>query len=412
MPPKRTFQKGQLISEEEIAEKAHELWSKRETQRIVGSSEEDWRQAKRILEEQRSFSLGKRIKQMGAIATRPFKWTEKRVLEPFANTLDHADIFRIVEKLIPVIEAFGVIAIPFVLWSVTQSAQVAKDNLEQKAREQKDKLEQAARAQEAVKTYLNQLSSVFLAGNLEKDEKLRIVTRASTLALLNDPNLEGTHKGQVIDYLDELNLIHIEPRPTTSQNSKPTEPIISLAKANLSGAALRGVNLSGANLDSANFSGAALNGANLSGVNSKHTNFSDARFAYANLSSADFFGAGFNGADFFYANLSDTKFRGVSFMGSNLENSNLSGANLDGVDFYGANLSGANLSGVNLSRARFYALTMVDDLSGANLSSADLSGSDLSDDDLSLTKLCRTTLPPSSKLDPNRDCKELGIPVP
>jgi uncharacterized protein YjbI with pentapeptide repeats len=352
-----------------------------------------------------------RAKRLWSAIKTPFRWTEKRAIEPFANYLDQADIFRIVEKLSPMIEAFGIIAIPIVIWWMTDSGQKAKEDAEKAARAQEDKLEQAARAQEAVKTYLNQLSTVFLAGNLEKDEKLRTVTRASTLALLNDPNLEGTHKGQVIDYLDELNLIHIEPRPTTSQNSKPTEAIISLAKANLSGASLRGVNLSGANLDSANFSGAALNGANLGSAHSKHANFSGAQFAYAHLNSANFFDADFSGANFFDAKLSDTKLRSVSFTGSDLKNANLSGANLNMVSFLGANLSGVNFSGVNLSSTRAFDLSHAN-LSGANLSSADLSGSDLSDDDLSLTKLCRTTLPPSSKLDPDRDCKELGIPIP
>jgi uncharacterized protein YjbI with pentapeptide repeats len=301
MPPQRTSKNRQPLSDAEIAQKAYELWLEREAKGVVGSGDEDWQQAKQILEEQRSSWLSKGMRRVGAFASLPFNWTEKRVIEPVANFLDHADIFRIIEKLSPALEAFGVIAIPFAIYFVTQSAQDAKD-----------KSERAARAQEAVKTYLNQLSSVFLDGNLEKDERLRIVTRASTLALLNDPNLEGTHKGQVIAYLAELKLIQIESHLPNSKAPQSTAPIISLALANLKNARLYYANFSGANLDSATLSGtilyfADLSGANLSGANLIYADLSGANLDYANLSSAILYYANLSGANLNDANLSSAK---------------------------------------------------------------------------------------------------------
>ena len=75
------------------------------------------------------------------------------------------------------------------------------------------------------------------------------------------------------------------------------------ARANLSGAVLRGAGLWGANLSGANLSGAVLSGANLSD---------------ANLSGANLSGAGLRGAGLWDANLS----------GANLSGADLSGAGL------------------------------------------------------------------------------------
>jgi uncharacterized protein YjbI with pentapeptide repeats len=131
------------------------------------------------------------------------------------------------------------------------------DGLWTKGEEEADK---AARAQEAVKTYLNQLSTVFLDGNLEKDERLRIVTRASTLALLNDPNLDGRRKGQVIDYLAELKLVQVEVKEPNNltEEEKSKEPLISLASSNLETADLSVAKLFGADLSGRDLSGADL----------------------------------------------------------------------------------------------------------------------------------------------------------
>jgi Pentapeptide repeats (8 copies) len=309
-----------------------------------------------------------------------FRWTERQAIEPLANYLDKADIFRIIEKISPVIEALGVIAIPLVIWFGTEATQKAKDESER-----------AARAQEAVKTYLNQLSTVFLDGNLEKDERLRIVTRASTLALLNDPNMDGTHKGQVIDYLEELRLVQVKPEePPSEKKDKSKEPIISLARANLNGVNLNLADLNGANLSDADLSEGYLIDADL-----RDANLSGAKLKGAKLNLADF-----RGADLHSSDLSFSILIGV----------NLSYADLSYAWFFGTDLSRANLNGVNLSHADFSGAKLKDaDLIGANLFNVNLRDADLSAADLSGAKLCNTQLPPEITLDANRDCKELGI---
>jgi Pentapeptide repeats (8 copies) len=286
---------------------------------------EDWNRGKELLAKQRKKPQTLRRRASTAIK-QAFIRIEKRNIEPFANLLDRVDIFRVVEKLSPVLEAAGVIMIPIVIWWMTDSGQ--------KAKEEADK---AARAQEAVKTYLNQLSTVFLDGNLEKDERLRTVTRASTLALLNDPNLDGERKGQVIKYLTELKLVQMEAKDpkNLTEEEKSKKPLISLASSNLE----------------------------------------DAYLVDADLTKA-----------------------------------NLSRANLSGVNLHGADLRGAYLSRVNLNRAHLFGV----DLSGADLGEANLVGVDLRETnlaevDLSRAYLCKTKLPPSIKLDSNRDCIGLGI---
>lgn len=345
---------------------------------------EDWNQGKKRLEQQQANPQTSKRKALTAIQ-RAFTQIEKHKIEPFANLLNRADIFRIIEKLSPVIEAIGIIAIPLVIWYATQSAQEAKD-----------KSEKAARAQEAVKNYLNQLSTVFLDGSLETDDRLRTVTRASTLALLNDPNLDGEHKGQVIEYLTELNLVSIKTidPEIIKKEDKTKVPLISLAFSNLKDAKLFGANLRGANLEGANLRGADLTFADLKETNLKETNLFGTNLKETDLSGVD---------------LRGMYLRGANLKGARLVETDLTVANLEGADLRGANLRGANLKGTSLSGA---------DLSGATLLETDLSKVDLfwaifwTDRfwaTIRKAKLCKTKLPSGIELDPNRDCKKLEI---
>ncbi|MBW4657548.1 MAG: pentapeptide repeat-containing protein [Drouetiella hepatica Uher 2000/2452] len=324
-PSKKTKSTKPLapISEEAIRERAHELWRSRSRR---STSEEDWNEAKLQLEKEQAARL-KGWRWVASLLNQPFLMLEKRVWEPGANLVERAAFFQIVERLSPVFEAIGVLLIPVVVWYATQSYQ-----------EQKDKQDQAVRQQEAIKTYLSQLTTVFLDGKIKEDKDLQSVTRASTLALLKDPSLDGNGKGQVIGFLSELKLIAIEPK----KGEAKTQIVISLARADLSGADLRSADLRSADLSDVNLSSANLRGSNLS-----------------------------------RANLSDV---------------NLSAADLSAADLSSANLRGADLSNTNISRA--------------NISRADLRGTKLR-----FVKLCKTKLPPSAKVNPDRDCKELGIPT-
>ena len=75
------------------------------------------------------------------------------------------------------------------------------------------------------------------------------VTRASTLTLLKDPSLDGRGKGQVIRFLSELELIAIDDKRETDIKNEEAQkkrkpPVISLARADLSGAILFGATIS------------------------------------------------------------------------------------------------------------------------------------------------------------------------
>lgn len=368
-----------LFSDDAIRQRAYEIYQARGGN--PGDPNADWQEAIRQLEQEHTAQ--KRRRSIFFWLNRPFVWFEKETIEPTANWLDKADIFRIIEKVSPVIEAIGVIAgaiiIPVVIWQVGERAQDAQE-----------KQEKAVRAQTAVQNYLNQLSDTLTTGKLRTDKDLQIIIRASTLALLDSPdlqpqpdldefeNLQNDRKGQTIGYLSETGLIQVE-EPKQPQNNKqagkPKEPVISLAEANLSGAGLIEVNLRGANFNGANLSGAFLSGANLSNTDLSGADLSDAILNSINLSGADL--------------------TATDLSGANLTRANLSGANLRGAFLTSANLSSANLSGANLSSAI---------LIGTNLSSAQ----NWSEEKLTRARLCKTKLPAGANLDPNRDCKELG----
>ena len=324
------------IPETAIQARAHELWQSRSTRR---TAEEDWNEAKRQLEQAARLKGWRRV---ASWLNQPFLLLEKRVWEPGAALVERAAFFQIVEKVSPVLEAIGVLLIPFVVWYATQSYQV-----------QKDKQDQAVRQQDAIKTYLNQLTTVFLDGKIKEDSDLQQVTRASTLALLQDPSLDGDGKGQVIEFLSQLGLILIATEDDEGEaQKKQKQPVISLARVNLSGA-----NLSSANLSGANLSGASLSNANLSNVYLIKDYLIDAT-------------------------------RTAIRINANLINANLSFVNLSGANLDGAILRGANLNYADLSRAKNW-----------------------TEEQLSQAKLCKTQLPPGTTLDPNRDCKELGISI-
>ena len=139
---------------------------------------------------------------------------------------------------------------------------------------------------------------------------------------------------------------------------------INKVRADLSGANLHNVDLSGTDLSSTNLHNANLSGTDLSGANLRGTYLFNADLRGTNLRGVNFRGANVHKADLSGANLHNADLSGTDLSGANLHNADLSGANLSGTDLSGANLHYANLSGT--------------DLSGANLCNADLSNADLS----------------------------------
>jgi uncharacterized protein YjbI with pentapeptide repeats len=290
-------------------------------------------------------------------------WVKKKAIEPTANWLENAAIFRVFEKLSPIIEAVGVILIPIAIFWFTQSDAQHKEGVEK-----------SRRAQESVKTYLGQLTTVFLDGNIKKQKELQQVVRASTLALFLDPDLDGNRKGQVIRYLSELKLI----QGNFADKAKPYISLMGspLQEANLTGSDLQGADLSGSILFKSFLFNVPLSGVNLSGANLEEANLMAAKILNANLS--------------------NTYLQSSNLTGADLSKSNLKNANLSGAVLFGANLSKANFTSTDFAEAN---------LAGANFTEANLSKSkNLKDSQLELAILCKTHLPDSSKLDANRDC--------
>ena len=147
-----------------------------------------------------------------------------------------------------------------------------------------------------------------------------------------------------------------------------------LSNANLTGADLRGANLSRAYLIGAGLTEANLSRANLSGTNLTGADLTEANLTNADLREAHLYGAFLRGANLSNADLSGANLRVAYLRGTDLSDAHLTHAVLRGTDLSGANLTGADLRGADLTNAN---------LSGANLSGANLSGANLTDADLS-----------------------------
>jgi uncharacterized protein YjbI with pentapeptide repeats len=101
---------------------------------------------------------------------------------------------------------------------------------------------------------------------------------------------------------------------------------LTVEKAVIISANLRGANLVDANLRGANLRGANLVDANLRGANLRGADLVDANLRGANLVDANLRGANLRGADLRDANLVDANLRGADLRGANLVDANLRGA--------------------------------------------------------------------------------------
>ena len=376
---------------EETRSIAECLYLNRQTMKRSGNAESDWAQAERILKS----PLRTILFHLNQFLIR----VERRAVEPFANWVDRADLFRIIERLSPTIEALGVIAIPLVLFFATQS-------YEESLRQQE--LERVQ--QQAITDYLNQLSAILmdLDGSLSdpQNAELRTLTTATTLTLLRDSNLDGARKGQVIQFLSEMGLVQREV-VYGPQQPEGKVPIIELRGANLSFASLRDVNLSFADLHSASLRDANLSFADLHDASLWDTDLSFAFLRGADLSFADLRGASLRsaslrGADLSFAFLRGADLRGASLRFADLRSADLRSASLRSAFLHFANFRGADFRGADLSFADFRGA----DFRGADLSFADFRGvKNLTRLQLESAYLCATQLPEDITLNPDRDCE-------
>ena len=345
---------------------AHQLYLNRQFRGMTDNAAEDWAEAERILKSRVYRGLFR--------CNQWLIWLGKRGVEPLANWLDRAaNLFRIFERLSPVLQVLGAIAIPVML---SVAAHRYQDNQRQQElvrlkQQKQQELEQLN--QQAVKEYLARLSEVLLQIegrdlHQSENERVRVLMTATTLVLLQDQNLDGQRKGQVIEFLNEMALVQ-------SKGGEKGQ-VISLEDANLEGANFEGANLEGVHLRGANLMDANLRGANLMDASLGGANLGDASLG------ADL-GADLWGADLRGANLMDAKLWGANLMGADIRSANLRGANLGIADLRGAKLWDADLRGADLKSADLRGAKLWDaDLRGAFIRDADLEGADLEGADL------------------------------
>lgn len=148
----------------------------------------------------------------------------------------------------------------------------------------------------------------------------------------------------------------------------------------LSGANLRGMDLSTVDFMGANLSKAILREANLTDAKLIHADLRGADCGGANLMSADLRGAILDGVDLGQADLSYVNFIGASLYRTYLGNANLYGASLDEAKFIDVKFRGANFERARVGNSIFSEI----DLRGAvgleqvkHVGGSDISGSSL-----------------------------------
>jgi uncharacterized protein YjbI with pentapeptide repeats len=268
------------------------------------------------------------------------------------------------------LELLSALAIPVVLavagyWFTMQQdarQQAIEDQRAQQAQKIENQRAEAERTiqqqnaqDEALQSYLDQMSNLLLEKDLrasEEDSEVRTLARARTLTVLE--RLDPSRKTAVMRFLVEAELV---------QRVLERDPTISLSGADLSGA-----DLSRANLEEADLSGADLSRANLEEANLTGADLSEPYLGAANLSEPHL------GA----ANLSDANLRGAHLLGADLTNADLSEPNLSYAFLREATLGNADLSYGYLREADLRdAFLLEADLRGADLSRADLSEANL-----------------------------------
>ena len=236
--------------------------------------------------------------------------------------------------------------------------------------------------EEVLQAYFDRLSTLLVDKNLiaiaikqdtasEEERELLssavTMIRARTLSILRKFGEDGGRKTSVIQFLMEAKIIR---------------------NLNLS---LEGAYLVNADLSDADFRSDYSTLLFRESINLTYANFSNAKLKRVIFSDADLRGAIFNNAD-----LSNAEIRGNDLTGAKLVSARLIRANLTNADLTNAYLTNADLRDANLRESK---------LIGTDLSKAQ----NLTLEQVAQAKLCKTKLPPGIQIDPNRDCKELGI---
>lgn len=172
---------------------------------------------------------------------------------------------------------------------------------------------------------------------------------------------------------------------------------------------LKGLDLSGREMENVRFVNTNLSGANLKGIRLRNSDFKDCILIGANLEGANLFQVNFSGCAMQRTNLSHVQIEGVGFKNTNMVNVNLRSTEMEfsqlnlfmDVNLNGANLSGAKLNWIYGEKVTFIQAVMKDSsITESSLKDCDFT--DASMDDISLFSVkfvdClmeRTALPKS-----------------
>lgn len=191
---------------------------------------------------------------------------------------------------VPLVLAVGVI------WFQANSANSLRESSERLAETQR--LIEYERAQEnAFQSYIDRMTELVLEQGLmssQEGDELRAIARGRTLTALRQ--MDGTRKGQVLQFLYSVGLVN-------------SDPIVSLEGADFTCASLQDVDLSGSNLSGVNFRYADLSGSDLEMVD-----MSEAALRGVNLRFADLRGADLRGAFLFTADVSLANLAGANLL--------------------------------------------------------------------------------------------------
>jgi uncharacterized protein YjbI with pentapeptide repeats len=237
--------------------------------------------------------------------------------------------------------AFGTLFVSYRNLRHSQETALSAQQNTQDALEEQRELDEGRRQDEALQTYLGQMSQLLTDKNLRGRrhwlDDARVTARVQTFTALRRLS-GGARKGSVLQLLYEAQLINKDKVPLTGEEAKelgldgPTEfddRIVGLSGADLTSADLTYITLSNAALNGAFLDNADLRNAKLNGV--------------------DLGGAYLSGAD-----LRDAKLSDASLVNAQLQRKDefsLHGADLSGADLSGADLSGADLRSAALSGA-------------------------------------------------------------
>jgi uncharacterized protein YjbI with pentapeptide repeats len=200
--------------------------------------------------------------------------------------------------LVPLVIALGTWAITWQLAKLENQRTRQAQKIENQRAEAERELAVQRAQDEALQSYLNQMSSLLLEKDLrtsKEDSEVRTLARARTLTVLG--RLDPSRKTAIMQFLVEADLV---------QRVDGKDPIISLSSADLSDVGLLEADLSGAFLRVADLSGADLSFADLSDTDLSAA-LSDAYLYKADLSGANLSHANLSGAYLGRANLSEAR---------------------------------------------------------------------------------------------------------